>query len=75
MFCIFIFDLLSLIVLYLAKNFRKFTYNCLHLLQGGYSPGGGGGAQSDYYGSIGYGTTYGAVTFGQMSWRGSQAQL
>lgn len=44
-------------------------------MQGGYSPNGTGGAQSDYYGSIGYGTTYGAVTFGQMSWRGSQAQL
>ncbi|XP_045132539.1 filamin-B-like isoform X2 [Portunus trituberculatus] len=44
-------------------------------MAGGYSPGGAGGAQSDYYGSIGYGTTYGAVTFGQMSWRGSQAQL
>lgn len=43
-------------------------------LQGGYSPSGPGGAPSDYYGSIGYGT-YGAVSFGQMSWRGSQAQL
>nr|XP_045601850.1 filamin-A-like isoform X1 [Procambarus clarkii] len=43
-------------------------------MAGGYSPGGPGGAQSDYYGSIGYGT-YGAVSFSQMSWRGSQAQL
>ncbi|KAG7158756.1 Filamin-A-like 5 [Homarus americanus] len=43
-------------------------------MAGGYSPSGPGGAPSDYYGSIGYGT-YGAVSFGQMSWRGSQAQL
>ncbi|XP_076033174.1 filamin-A-like isoform X3 [Oratosquilla oratoria] len=42
---------------------------------GGYSPNSPGGAPSEYYGSIGYGTTYGAVSFGQMSWRGSQAQL
>ena len=46
--------------------------------QGGYSPPGRG-APSDYYGSIGgYGSpgTYGGqVSFGQMSWRGSQAQL
>lgn len=48
---------------------------CLSVLQGGYSPTGPGGAPSEYYGSIGYGTTYGAVSFGQMSWRGSQAQL
>lgn len=47
----------------------------MHFLQGGYSPSTPGGAASDYYGSIGYGTTYGAMTFGQMSWRGSQAQL
>ncbi|XP_068231445.1 filamin-A isoform X3 [Palaemon carinicauda] len=44
-------------------------------MAGGYSPTGPGGAPSEYYGSIGYGTTYGAVSFGQMSWRGSQAQL
>ncbi|KAB7497586.1 Filamin-A [Armadillidium nasatum] len=41
-------------------------------MAGGYSPSGPG-APSDNYGSIGYG--YGAVNFGQMSWRGSQAQL
>lgn len=45
----------------------------LHFLQGGYSPSGPGIPPSDNYGSIGYG--YGAVNFGQMSWRGSQAQL
>ncbi|XP_042865445.1 filamin-A-like isoform X5 [Penaeus japonicus] len=44
-------------------------------MAGGYSPTGMGRAPSEYYGSIGYGTTYGAVSFGQMSWRGSQAQL
>jgi len=44
-------------------------------MAGGYSPNGPGGTPSEYYGSIGYGTTYGAVSFGQMSWRGSQAQL
>ncbi|XP_076033181.1 filamin-A-like isoform X8 [Oratosquilla oratoria] len=46
-----------------------------YVTQGGYSPNSPGGAPSEYYGSIGYGTTYGAVSFGQMSWRGSQAQL